>query len=77
MEKHCNKMPADLVSTELDSAVFPEIGCNFMSNMIQCETNLCCAVPVYTQQIARKGSKYFECLKLIVYRYRYIIQGGP
>ena len=73
LQKYINEVPADLVCTEPDSTVLPEIGCNLMSNMIQCETNLCCTVPVYMQPIARKCSKYCDCLTLIVYRYRYIL----
>ena len=50
--KYCNEVPVDLVCTEPDSAVLPEIDCNLMCNTIQGETNLCCTVPVYIQEIA-------------------------
>ena len=73
LEKYCSEMHENLVCINPDSAVLTEIDFNFMCNMIQRETNLYCAVPVYKQLIARKCSQYFECLKVIVYRYRYII----
>ena len=77
MSEQCNEVPADLASTQSDDTMSGDDDkYNLICNASRCENSCvaCSIVPIYIQQIAEKCSDYFKCLKLIAYRYRYVVQ---